>query len=235
MGGDGVNQKVFLPGIIALAAVLAVGAIWLMERDSTSLPVYGELPEFSLPDSRGGNLTLKSLFGKVWVVNTIFTRCEDTCPLQITTLQAIEKEFKASEELWFLAISLDPKHDTPAVLASYARSRHINMSRWVLLTGEEKAVANLIGKGLRLPHALTGAKSGAAGALLGRLAGFLAPTPAYGHHPRHNSPRPGENPIVHSSRFVLLDRRARVRGYYRSAEEESLEKLRGDLRSLLGQ
>ena len=235
MRADGMNRKVFLPGFIALAAVLAVGAIWLMGRDSTSLPVFGELPEFSLPNSRGGNLTLKSLFGKVWVVNTIFTGCEDTCPLQITTLQAMGKEFKASKELRFLAISIDPKHDTPAVLASYARFRQLDMSRWVLLTGEEKAVANLVGKGLRLPHALTGAKSGSAGALLGRLAWFLGPGPAYGHHPRHNQLRPGDNPIVHSSRFVLLDRRARVRGYYRSGEEESLAKLRGDLRSLLGQ
>jgi protein SCO1/2 len=236
MEADGVNRRIFLPGFIALAAVLAVGVFWLMGRGSVPLPVYGELPEFSLPDSRGGTLTLKSLFGKVWVVHTIFTRCEDTCPLQMTTLEAMGRELKASKELRFLAISIDPKHDTPAILARYARSRQLDMSRWVLLSGPEKSLANLVGKnGLRLPHALTGVKTGAAGALLGRLAEFLAPGPAYGHSPQFHSPQPGGNPVVHSSRFVLLDRRARVRGYYRSAEEESLEKLRADLRVLLGQ
>jgi protein SCO1/2 len=41
----------------------------------------------------------------------------------------------------------------------------------------------------------------------------------------------GEN-FEHSTRFVLVDRQARIRGYYDSSEPESIRTLLGDLRSL---
>ena len=42
-----------------------------------------------------------------------------------------------------------------------------------------------------------------------------------------------ETPMGHSSRFVLVDRRGVIRGYYLSLEPEDLEQLKADLRSLL--
>jgi len=39
--------------------------------------------------------------------------------------------------------------------------------------------------------------------------------------------------FIHSSRFVLVDRQARIRGYYQSAEEDALQRLRRDVRILL--
>lgn len=40
-------------------------------------------------------------------------------------------------------------------------------------------------------------------------------------------------PLLHSARFVLVDREGRIRGYYRSDDEEQLGRLRRDLRTLL--
>ena len=40
-------------------------------------------------------------------------------------------------------------------------------------------------------------------------------------------------PIVHSTRFVLVDGEGRIRGYYDSLEPEAMDKLRDDLRTLL--
>jgi protein SCO1/2 len=39
-------------------------------------------------------------------------------------------------------------------------------------------------------------------------------------------------PILHSTRFVLVDGRGRIRGYYEAFDEESMRKLRGDLEAL---
>jgi protein SCO1/2 len=41
-----------------------------------------------------------------------------------------------------------------------------------------------------------------------------------------------EEPIVHSTRLVLVDRRGRVRGYYEAFEEEAIGKLLSDLRAV---
>lgn len=40
--------------------------------------------------------------------------------------------------------------------------------------------------------------------------------------------------LEHSSRFVLVDRESRIRGFYDSSDEEAMRKLMADLRGLLG-
>lgn len=48
------------------------------------------------------------------------------------------------------------------------------------------------------------------------------------------SPAPGSGPepILHSTRFVLVDGKGRIRGYYEAFDEESTERLRRDLLAL---
>ena len=38
---------------------------------------------------------------------------------------------------------------------------------------------------------------------------------------------------LHTTRFVLVDREGRVRGYYSSSDEDELRKLQNDARALL--
>lgn len=45
--------------------------------------------------------------------------------------------------------------------------------------------------------------------------------------------RAAEEPIVHSERFVLVDRRSNIRGYYHGLDSEALSRLCGDLERLL--
>jgi hypothetical protein len=42
-------------------------------------------------------------------------------------------------------------------------------------------------------------------------------------------------PFLHSSWFVLGDRKARIRGYYKTEDESSMRQLRRDIRTLLGE
>lgn len=42
-----------------------------------------------------------------------------------------------------------------------------------------------------------------------------------------------ESPLDHSSRFILVDRAGRIRGYYDSMSDEELKQLRADIRRLL--
>ncbi len=48
-----------------------------------------------------------------------------------------------------------------------------------------------------------------------------------------NRQAPDQDPITHSSYFVLVDRQGRIRGYYDSTNRETLEQLLGDARKLL--
>jgi cytochrome oxidase Cu insertion factor (SCO1/SenC/PrrC family) len=42
-------------------------------------------------------------------------------------------------------------------------------------------------------------------------------------------------PFLHSSWFVLGDRKTRIRGYYRTEEEQPMKRLRQDIRTLLAE
>lgn len=43
---------------------------------------------------------------------------------------------------------------------------------------------------------------------------------------------PADEPIIHSNRFVLVDRQANIRGYYDGTDEEAVKKLLNDLKNL---
>ncbi len=227
------NRNLLIPGVIALVVFLAVGAYWYAREDFSSLPVYGEVPEFSLIDAGGEAVTRQNLMGSVWVADLIYTRCTDTCPIQTAHLVRFQKEFQASKDFRLVSISVDPAHDTPAVLKRYAAAHGADLARWYFLTGKMEAVEKLVTKGLHLPFIKPGQPAVGWMTPPSLLAGLFRPAPAYAHDGPHESPK-GKNLVPHSSRFVLLDRKAQIRGYYHSDQLESVEKLRKDLALLLG-
>jgi protein SCO1/2 len=101
---------------------------------------------------------------------------------------------------------VDPAHDTPEVLAAYARRAGAGPD-WLFLTGERDALFRLAIEGFKL-----GVEE-------------LPP----------DRQSPGDGPFLHSSHFVLVDGRGRVRGYYDSTGEEALRRLRRDLRTVRGE
>ncbi len=210
---------------IALAIAVLVPVIYWWVRGAPPLPVYGDLPAFSLTDSRGKAFSRDSLLGKVWVADLIYTRCEDTCPAQAADMARLQKLFAQEADFALLSVTVDPDNDTPAVLARYAAAFAAKAGRWVFLTGDKKSIDRLAREGFRLAYATRQARRGIPGLLLS----LLSPPDARAHHPQGG---PGSR-ISHSSRFVLLDRSARIRGYYLTGEAEALERLRGDIRLLL--
>ena len=93
-----------------------------------------------------------------------------------------------------VSFTVDPAHDTPPVLAEYARHFKQDPARWFFLTGEMAALNDL---GV---HAFK----------LNSVDGSLS----------------------HSTRFVLVDRQRRIRGFYGSEEDAFMPKLLHDIRQL---
>ena len=93
---------------------------------------------FALTDHTGKVRTETDFRGKLLLVYFGFTHCPDICP---TDLMAIGDALKSlgpqAVQVRGLFVSVDPKRDTPALLATYVDSFHDNI---VGLTGDEKAV-----------------------------------------------------------------------------------------------
>jgi len=187
--------------------LLVVAAIsFLIESCSKKeepLPLLSTLPEFSLTERSGQPFGLQDLKGRVWVADFIFTNCAGTCPIMTTAMTDIQK--------MALAENLD---DVRLVSITVDPER------------DSLAVLQRFADGYgAIPerwYFLTGD-----GAAIQQLAnkGFLlsAATSTGGS---------AEEPIIHSNRFVLVDRQGRIRGYYDGTDEESVKSLLKDMKAL---
>jgi protein SCO1/2 len=122
-----------------------------------------------------------------------------------------------------VSITVDPERDTPEVLARYAQRYEADPERWLFLTGSKRAIYNLAADGFKLTVVDPDDPKQTSGMLP-----FLGPRPAFATHG-------SKGLVIHSSRFVLVDRHARIRAYHQPTDQESLERLPRNLRALLSE
>jgi protein SCO1/2 len=79
-------------------------------------------PAISLHDDQGRHVTLAQFRGKWVAVAFIYTHCPDVCPLIAQNLNTALAE---APELRVVAVSVDPKGDTPAAVRAFIRSHHL--------------------------------------------------------------------------------------------------------------
>jgi protein SCO1/2 len=111
-------------------------------------PVLSTLPAFALTNEAGKPFGSAELAGKPWVANFIFTRCPTVCPIFTAKMADVQKRTDAKTHL--VSFSVDPGHDTPAVLAEYAKKNGADPERWTFLTGDPEAIRAAVVEGLKV-------------------------------------------------------------------------------------
>jgi len=88
------------------------------------------------------------LKGRLVVINTIFTHCEDACPLITAQMNAVRFKLGASFErdVHFVSISSDPVRDTPQALKKWAAKQSVDVPGWTFLTGNKADVDHVLRK-----------------------------------------------------------------------------------------
>jgi len=181
--------------LAGLAAVVAVG----LACGGPSLPLLGVVPGFTLVERSGRPFSDADVRGHVWIADFIFTRCPDVCPLLTKRMAEVQAALaKAPTPVTLVSISVDPAHDTTAVLQEYA-IRHGAGPGWMFLTGERDRVAHLLTDGFHVAFGDDG---------------------------------PAAGPLTHSDRFVLVDGRLRIRGYYHGNDPDDVRRLIDDANAL---
>ncbi|RME42461.1 MAG: SCO family protein [Deltaproteobacteria bacterium] len=167
----------------------------------------GSLPDLdaTFTDQLGREVRLADLSGKTWLCAFIFTRCASSCPIMTARMAQIAEMSKGIPDFRLVSFSVDPIHDTPEVLARYARQYGADPERWRFLTGEKGAIYALARKGFKLGVEKDDTTENIATAFL------------------------------HSNRFVLVDQRGRIRRYYDSTEADVPERVIADIGRLAGE
>jgi protein SCO1 len=174
---------------VAAAALLLAGC-----SRPAALTVFGQVPQFELTAQTGQPFDSRSLDGHIWVANFVYTTCPGPCPMMSHQMHGIQDATAATPAVKLVSFTVDPAHDTPAVLDAYSRHFKADPARWTFLTGD---IARLNDLGLNAFK-------------LNKVDGSLD----------------------HSTRFVLVDGRRQIRGFYLSSDDGFPTNLLADLRRL---
>jgi protein SCO1/2 len=83
-------------------------------------------PPIALRDAAGRTVTLASHRGSWTLVTFLYTHCPDVCPLIAANLnRALRILDTGHRRVGVLAVSVDPKGDTPAEVRAYTRRMHL--------------------------------------------------------------------------------------------------------------
>lgn len=117
----------------AVAAAIAAGAAAaaLVLRSGDNAPDYRgsqppariTLPDFTLPDYTGREVSAESLRGKVVLVTFLDSQCTESCPIIASQIARAWDRLSAEErrEIVPIAISTDPDEDSPASVRDFLR------------------------------------------------------------------------------------------------------------------
>jgi protein SCO1/2 len=159
-------------------AVLAIASSFLSRQAPGTGALIGGT--FSLVDDHGGSVTERSFPGKYLLVYFGYAACPDICPETLNTLAAsFGRLGRKADLVQPLFITIDPAHDTPAVLRRYVGGFS---SKLVGLTGSEREVSKVADEYhvVRTPHAGNTPRldHSAVLYLMGPDGRFIAPIPA---------------------------------------------------------
>lgn len=97
------------------------------------------LTSFQMTDQAGRKFDSTSLQGKIWIGSIFFTSCPSTCRVQNERVMELQRKF-GDRGVEFVSVTCDPDHDTPAVLADYARIFAAQVEKWHFLTADAKLI-----------------------------------------------------------------------------------------------
>src|SRR3989441_4503838 len=108
-------------------------------------PLPGALaPDFTLTDGpTGETVTLSALRGRVILVTFLYTSCYDICPLTAETIRgARDRLGNSATDVAFLAVSVDPKGDTPETTRRFVQDHRVEGTLRYLI-GPQAALARV--------------------------------------------------------------------------------------------
>jgi protein SCO1/2 len=119
-------------------------------REGENLIKIGPAPKFELLNQDNVKISNETYKGKVYVLEFFFTTCPSICPKMNQSMLLIEKKFFGNPNFGIVSITIDPAHDTPAVLKSHSELLGVKSSNWNFLTGDREYIFNLANKGFNL-------------------------------------------------------------------------------------
>jgi len=145
-------KKLLLLPLIALA--ISCGSPSEKTSEVAELPILGEryvddnqdtvyhsIAYFAFVNQVGDTIRKEDMAGKIYVADFFFTTCPTICPVMKKEMLRVYEQFKGEPNFRILSHSIDPTHDTQAVLKDYAEKLGVpDAATWNFLTGDQEKI-----------------------------------------------------------------------------------------------
>jgi protein SCO1 len=112
-----------------------------MEGKMVKDTIYHKIADFAFINQDGVTVTNADVRDKVYVADFFFTTCPTICPTMKAQMLRVFEKFKDNPNFQILSHSIDPTHDTQAVLKEYSERIGIeDASTWHFLTGDQEKI-----------------------------------------------------------------------------------------------
>ncbi|RNI31918.1 SCO family protein [Rufibacter immobilis] len=108
--------------------------------------LYHSIPDFAFLDQDSQMVTQQTVAGKIYVADFFFTSCPSICPKMKSQMLRVYEKYKDNPKVALLSHSIDPTHDTVAVLRDYAQRLGVKSSTWHFLTGNRDTILDMAQK-----------------------------------------------------------------------------------------
>ena len=162
-----------------------------------------KIGDFSFQNQNGKTITEDEVKGKIYVAEYFFTTCKSICPVMNMQMKRVNKAFANDKDFRILSFTVDPKIDTVAQMKWYAERHGAKGDKWHFLTGSKEDLYRLARKSFFLLKPAEAQNLGDAG-----------------------------SDFIHTNNFVLVDRNARIRGYYDGTLADEVDQLIHDIKLL---
>jgi protein SCO1/2 len=147
-------KKSLLFLLIPLALAISCSAPSEKTSETAELPILGEryvddnqdtvyhsIADFAFVNQVGDTIRKEDMAGKIYVADFFFTSCPTICPVMKKEMLRVFEQFKGDPNFRILSHSIDPTHDTQAVLKDYAEKLGVpDAATWNFLTGDQEKI-----------------------------------------------------------------------------------------------
>ncbi|WP_242927260.1 SCO family protein [Pontibacter vulgaris] len=105
--------------------------------------LYPKVPDFAFTNQDGQQVTNQTFAGKIYITDFFFTTCPTICPKMKSQMLRVYEQYKDNPQVMLLSHTIDPQHDSVAVLKEYADRLSVKAPKWNFVTGQKDSIYDI--------------------------------------------------------------------------------------------
>ncbi len=105
--------------------------------------IFHTIRDFAFVDQDSSLVTNETFHNQVYVADFFFTSCPTICPVMKQQMLRVYEAYEQEPEVAILSHTIDPKHDTVAVLKDFAERLGVKSEKWHFVTGNKDSIYDI--------------------------------------------------------------------------------------------